>query len=126
MSISLFSPSWYRVAALKPRLRKHVEIHRHDYQGKIWFVLQDHVSGRSHRLSPAAYRLVALMNGERDVQKLWNLANEQLSDRAPTQDETIRLLGQLHAAEKKLATAGGIATLLFLVQLYLMVFKPGL
>ena len=30
------------------------------------------------------------------------------------------------AAEKKLATAGGIATLLFLVQLYLMVFKPGL
>lgn len=30
------------------------------------------------------------------------------------------------AAEKKLAIAGAAATLLFLVQLYLMVFKPGL
>lgn len=105
MSISLFSPSWYRVASLKPRLRKHVEIHRHDYQGKIWFILQDHVSGRSHRLSPAAYRLVSLMNGDRDVQKLWDLANEQLSDRAPTQDETIRLLGQLHAADAMIVDA---------------------
>ena len=55
MAGMLFSPSWYRVAALKPRLRGHVEIHRHSYRDAIWFVLQDHSSGRSHRLTPAAY-----------------------------------------------------------------------
>lgn len=99
MTTSLFSPSWYRVANLKPRLRKHVDIHRHDYRGRIWFILQDHATGRSHRLSPAAYRMLGLMNGRRTVQELWTLANEQLTDRAPTQDETIRLLGQLHAAD---------------------------
>ncbi|WP_172327529.1 peptidase M50 [Mangrovicoccus sp. HB161399] len=99
MATSLFSPSWYRVAQLKPRLRKHVEIHRHDYRGRIWYILQDHAAGRSHRLSPAAYRLVGLMDGQRSVEQLWQLANEQLAERAPTQDEAIRLLGQLHAAD---------------------------
>lgn len=105
MATALFSASWYRVAALKPRLRKHVEIHRHDYRSRIWFVLQDHASGRSHRLSPAAYHFIGLMNGERSVQKLWDLANEQLADRTPTQDETIRLLGQLHAADAMICDA---------------------
>jgi len=99
MATSLFSPSWYRVSGLKPRLRRHVDIHRHDYRDRIWFILQDHAAGRAHRLSPAAYRLLGLMDGKRTVQHLWELANAQLGERAPTQDETIRLLGQLHAAD---------------------------
>jgi len=99
MAETLFSPSWYRVAELKPRLRNHVEIHRHDYRGKIWYILQDQAGGRSHRLAPAAYRLVGLMDGERTVQELWEATNTQTGDEAPTQDEVIRLLGQLHAAD---------------------------
>ncbi len=63
MATALFSPSWYRVAKLNPRLRKHIEIHRHDYRGRIWHVLQDHANGRAHRLSPAAYHLLGLMDG---------------------------------------------------------------
>jgi putative peptide zinc metalloprotease protein len=99
MSDSLFSPSWYRVAELKPRLRGHAEIHRHDYRGKVWFVLQDHAAGRSHRFSPAAYRFIGMMNGRSTVQQLWDAINEEAGDQAPTQDEVIRLLGQLHAAD---------------------------
>ena len=99
MSDSLFSPSWYRVAELKPRLRSHGEIHRHDYRGKIWYVLQDHAAGRSHRFSPAAYRFIGLMDGKRTVQQLWDVVTEQDGDEAPTQDEVIRLLGQLHSAD---------------------------
>lgn len=99
MAENLFSPSWYRVTALKPRLRKHAELHRHDYRGKVWYVLQDHASGRSHRFSPAAYRFIGLMDGQRTVQTLWEALNEQEGDAAPTQDEVIRLLGQLHAAD---------------------------
>ncbi len=34
-----FSDFWYRVAPLKPRLRGHVEIHRHLYRGQLWYVL---------------------------------------------------------------------------------------
>ena len=97
MAGMLFSPSWYRVATLKPRLRSHVEIHRHSYRDAIWFVLQDHSSGRSHRLTPAAYAFLGLMDGKRSVQSLWDLCNEHSGIDAPTQDDVVRLLGQLHA-----------------------------
>lgn len=99
MSDTLYSPSWYRIAELKPRLRRHTQIHRHDYRGKVWFILQDHAAGRSHRFSPAAYRFIGLMDGKHTVQQLWDAINLQAGDQAPTQDEVIRLLGQLHAAD---------------------------
>ena len=103
MAGSLFSPSWYRVKDLKPRLRRHVNIYRHDYRGRIWFILQDLATGRSHRFSPAAYRMVGLLDGTRSLGEVWDIANEQLGERAPTQDEAIRLLGQLHAADALVA-----------------------
>jgi putative peptide zinc metalloprotease protein len=99
VSDALLSPSWYRVAGLKPRIRAHVEIHRHAYRGKVWFVLQDHAAGRSHRFSPAAHQFIGLMDGGRTVQQLWDAVCAQLGDAAPTQEEVIRLLGQLHSAD---------------------------
>lgn len=99
MSDTLFSPSWYRVAELKPRLRSHAQIHRHEYRGKIWFILQDHAAGRSHRFSPAAYHFIGLMDGKRTIQQIWDAVTLADGDQAPTQDEVIRLLGQIHAAD---------------------------
>jgi putative peptide zinc metalloprotease protein len=99
MSTDLHSASWYRVADIRPRLRSHVRIHRHHYRGELWYVLEDRVSRRMHRFDPAAYYIVGLMNGHRTVQQIWDSAAARFGDDAPTQDETIRLLGQLHMAE---------------------------
>ena len=99
MSDALFSPSWYRVAGLKPRIRAHAKILRQSFRGEVWFVLQDQVAERSHRFSPAALYFIGLMDGERTVQQLWDAASAQLGDDGPTQEEAIRLLGQLHAAD---------------------------
>ena len=41
MTESLFSSSWYRVTGLTPRLRSHAKVHRHQYRGQTWYVLQD-------------------------------------------------------------------------------------
>ncbi len=102
---TLFSPSWYRVAELKPRIRRHIEIHRHVYRDSVWFILQDPVAGRSHRFSPAAYRFIGMMDGVQTVDSIWNTLNEQAGDEAPTQDEVIRLLGQLHSADALITDA---------------------
>jgi putative peptide zinc metalloprotease protein len=96
---NLYSPSWYRVAALRPRLRGHVRIHRHHYRGELWYVLEDRVSRRMHRFNPAAHFVIGLMDGRRSVQDLWDAAVARFGDDAPTQDELIQLLGQLHAAD---------------------------
>jgi putative peptide zinc metalloprotease protein len=99
LSFDLLSPSWYRVAELRPRLRSHVRIHRHHYRGELWYVLEDRVSRRMHRFNPVAHYVIGLMDGRRTVQEIWDAAIDRFGDEAPTQDETIRLLGQLHAAE---------------------------
>jgi putative peptide zinc metalloprotease protein len=39
------------------------------------------------------------MDGRRTVEKLWELTNLHLGEDAPTQDDVIHLLGQLHAAD---------------------------
>ncbi len=96
---NLFSPSWYRVANLRPRLRGHLRIHRHHYRGQRWYVLEDLLSRRMHRFNPAAHHILGLMDGRRTVQELWDLAATAFGDDAPTQDDMIRLLAQLHSAD---------------------------
>lgn len=99
MSEALFSPSWYRVADLMPRLRSHAALHRHRYRGQIWYVLQDRSNERYHRFSPSAFSFIGLMDGTRSVQEIWDLSSSRLGDQAPTQPDVVRLLSQLHAAD---------------------------
>lgn len=99
MSEPLFSSSWYRIAGLQPRLRKHAQIHRHEYRGEVWHILQNHITGQHFRFNPIVYHIIGLMDGRRTVKELWDLALEAFGDDAPTQDDLVRLLGQLHSAD---------------------------
>jgi len=99
MSGSLYSPSWYRVAELKPRLRTHCQIHRHSYRGELWYVLQNLVTGRFHRFPPNVYFIMGLMDGKRSLQQIWESAAEKLADDVPSQQEVIQLLTQLFNAD---------------------------
>jgi putative peptide zinc metalloprotease protein len=99
MSQSLFSHSWYRVKDLTPRLRPHIRIHRQVYRGEAWYVLQDSARTSFHRFTPVANLVIGRMDGRRSVDQIWRLACDDLGDDAPTQDEVIGLLGQLHAAD---------------------------
>ena len=93
------SASWYRVAELRPQLRGHTSVNRHRYRGKVWHVVQDHVSGRIYRLSPACFIVVGAMDGQRTVNQLWQEACAQIGEEAPSQDDVVRLLAQLGAAD---------------------------
>lgn len=95
----LESSLWYRVADLRPRLRAHARLHRHQYRGQVWYLLEDPASGRVNRFSPAARLVITLMDGTRRVSELWDVAHRRQGEAAPTQDEMIQLLGQLHAAD---------------------------
>ncbi|NOT02313.1 MAG: hypothetical protein HOP29_17030 [Phycisphaerales bacterium] len=93
-----FSESWHKVAALTPRLRTTVHIYRQQYRGETWHVARDTANNQHFRLNDPGYRFVALLDGRRSVADAWNLCNEALGDKAPTQNEVIQLLGQLNAA----------------------------
>lgn len=99
MEQTYLSPSWYRVSGLKPRLRSHARIHRSSFRGQVWYILQDRTSGRFHRFAPETYLVISLMDGERTMEQVWDVACNQLKDKVLTQDEVVQLLGQLHSAD---------------------------
>ena len=98
MTEALNNTRWYRVAGLKPQLHGHVEIRRHYFRGQRWYLLTDRASGNSHRFNAATYTFIALMDGRRTLDEIHTAVTRQLGDGAPTQEQAIQLLGQLHAA----------------------------
>jgi putative peptide zinc metalloprotease protein len=99
VSEGFLSSSWYRIAPLRPVLKSQARIRRHRFRGQVWYVVQDLASGRFNRFTPATYQLLALMDGKRTMDEIWTEVVEQLDEDAPSQDEVIRLLSQLHAAD---------------------------
>ena len=99
MSRPVLSDSWYRIAHLKPQLRSHVRIHRHAYRGAVWYVIEDRLGGKHHRFNFQAYRILNLLDGSRRLDALWQVLSADLDDATPTQDEILRLLSTLHAAD---------------------------
>jgi putative peptide zinc metalloprotease protein len=93
------SSSWYRIAGLCPKLREHATLSRHRYRGRSWYVINDHATGRAHRLSSASYLIVGGMDGTRTADQLWREAADRLGEEAPSQDEFIQLLAQFHSAD---------------------------
>ena len=93
-----FSESWYRVAALKIRLRPGAQITRQYHRGERWYVIRDPAANQFMRLSDGAYQFIGLLDGKRSVAEAWELAGGQMDDAAPTQPEVIQILSQLHAA----------------------------
>lgn len=99
MSTSIFSESWYLVADLKPKLRAHTRIIAHRYRDHLWYVLHDRSNTRFHRFTPAAYFLTQRMDGVLSVEKMWEAVCDEYGEEAPSQDEVIRLLGELFAGD---------------------------
>ena len=106
MTSAFLSQDWYRVASLKPRLREHVEIHRHRLRGQTWHIVQDLHTGNYHRISPAGNIMISLMDGRRSVQKLWEIACDRFEEhsrwRLPPVTRVVGASSSLPATRTKL------------------------
>jgi putative peptide zinc metalloprotease protein len=90
-----FHESFYRVADLKVRLRRSINIARQFYRGQRWYVVQDQANNAFFRLNQPAYEFVGLLDGTRTVRAAWESCTAKWGDGAPTQGEALQLLGQL-------------------------------
>ena len=96
MSAPVHSQSWYSVAPLRPRLLGSVRCQRQVYRGQVWFSLHEPGSGRVHRVTPGARRVLERLDGRTTLQAIWDDLGELDSEDAATQQEIVDLLGQLH------------------------------
>lgn len=99
MSETFHSPFWYRLSGLRPRLKPHVEVSLHDYRGQPWYVLRDGVTGKVHRFSEAAYAVIGAMDGRHTLDAIWADAAHRLDTDAPSQNDVVQLMSQLHQAD---------------------------
>lgn len=83
---------------MRPRLRPHVQITRQFYRGQRWHVVHDPATNQFYRLNPIAHEFVGLFDSRRSVEEIWEHTLTRHGDHAPTQNEVIQLLSQLHHA----------------------------
>jgi putative peptide zinc metalloprotease protein len=98
MSSSLFSSRWHRIASSKPCLVSPLRVQRIVQRGTPWWVLGNPAGGRQVRLDPAAYALVARMDGHHTVGDLWTWHLAQPVSETSSQDDLIDMLAQLREA----------------------------
>jgi putative peptide zinc metalloprotease protein len=99
MAGTFLSDNWYRVAALRPRLSGHARVSRQRFRGKAWYIVHDPATNRTHRFSPSAWWLASQLDGSCPVDLAWQRGVGVLGEDAPSQDEVIQLLSQLHGAD---------------------------
>lgn len=89
---------WEQIAALTPRLHRHVSIYRQEYRGERWYVLHDRSSGRFLRFNAVAHDVIARMDGDRTLAEI--LHQVTAADAAQlTSTDILQLVAQLHGAE---------------------------
>lgn len=98
MTESLFSPYWYRVAGLRPRLAGTVSISRQNFRDEQWYVLASRSTGRQFRVNALGYQFVGRLDGRLTVQQIWDQLVRELGNDAPSQHEVLHMLSELTAA----------------------------
>lgn len=96
MKGSLFSDSWFKVSGLRVGLLSSVDIQKQYYRGALWYVLRDRFNNNYFRITPEAYSFVSMLTPEKTVQTVWEESLERYREKAPSQDDVIGLLSELH------------------------------
>jgi putative peptide zinc metalloprotease protein len=96
MATTIFSDSWFRVSGLRVALLPSVEVSTQQFRGRTWYVLQDPYTQRYFRASVQACRFIQSLRPDKTVEEVWeDFVNNHPHD-APSREEVIQLLSQLH------------------------------
>ena len=90
-----FSENWHLVSGQRLWLLPTVKVSRHAFEGGRWHVLENPLRGQFFRLHPAAWALVSRLSPDRTVEEAWDAVVATDPESAPTQEETVQLIGQL-------------------------------
>ena len=72
-----------------------MQVRRQPSRDALWYVFTDTASGRQHRLNDIAYQFAGRCTGRYSTNEIWESLLDRLGDHAPSQEEILRLIGQL-------------------------------
>lgn len=91
-----FSDSWHQVAHLRVSLLPTIRVHKQVYREQLWYVLQDSCSEKYYRVQETAYWFLSRLTPKKTVEQVWQDFIEEFPEQAPSQEEILQLLSQLH------------------------------
>lgn len=98
MATTIFNDAWFRVSNLRVALLPSVQVETQQFRGRTWYVLQDPYTQRYFRASERAVRFIQCLQPDKTVDEVWeNFVNSRPYD-APSREEVIQLLSQLHTS----------------------------
>jgi putative peptide zinc metalloprotease protein len=100
---ALLSEHWHAVRFLRPRLRDGVQPLHRRLRGKPWVLLLDPVTQRFHRITPPVWRVLQLLDGQRNLDQVWasacGAAGARTGEAAISQHELVQLMSSLYASD---------------------------
>lgn len=96
MASTIFSDSWFRVSGLRVALLSTVEVRAQTFRGQNWFILQDTYTQRYFRTSEQACKFILSLTRDKTVEDVWEEFVNHYPESAPSQEEVIQILSQLH------------------------------
>lgn len=96
MATTIFSDSWFRVSGLRVALLPSVEVKTQRFRGQLWQVLQDPYTQRYFRASEQAWNFIQSLRTDTTVEEVWENFVDHHPEDAPSREEVIQLLSQLH------------------------------
>ena len=96
---ALLSEHWHALRHLRPRLREGVQPLHRRLRRRSWVLLSDPVGQRFHRTTPEVWRVIALCDGRRTLDQVWDAACAQADDGGASisQHELVQLISALHS-----------------------------
>lgn len=98
MSASLFNDSWYKVAELRVSLLASVVVQEQIFRTKKWIVLKDASNESFFRVSVETFQFLQALDTEQTVQEIWESYVDRFPRQAPSREEVVGLITQLHAS----------------------------
>ena len=98
MSTSIFNDSWYKVAELRVALLPSVIVQEQIFRTRAWYVLKDDCNESFFRVSAETYRFIEALNPDKSVQDIWEDYVERFPKQAPSREQVVALITQLHAS----------------------------
>ena len=98
MATTIFGDAWFRVSGMRVALLETVQSRRHVHRDRAWYVLHDTYSQRFFKATEEAHAFIARLNTRQTVEEVWDAYLQSHPHAAPSQEEVIQLLSQLHAS----------------------------
>jgi len=98
VSSSTFSEQWYIVSDLKLGLLPSVDVQKRVIRNSVVYILTEPYSQKYFQVSQGVYELLARLTPRKTVDEIWNQFIDSNPDKAPGQEEVIKILSQLHHA----------------------------